>query len=195
MLAVDAPYYRRRVENRIDWRRVTPADFPLLAEWLAQPHVHRWWHHEFTPEAVERDFGAAARGDEPGEDWLVSVDGEPVALFQRCRVADYADEFDQLSAAVPTPLDTMTIDYLIGDPHRTGKGLGTRLIRWAVARTWTDYPDATVIIIPIVAANRASWRALEKAGARRIATVEMEPENPIDDREHHVYQFDRPVDR
>jgi hypothetical protein len=27
----------------------------LIADWLAQPHVARWWHHEFTTEAVERD--------------------------------------------------------------------------------------------------------------------------------------------
>ncbi|MGW5053843.1 GNAT family N-acetyltransferase [Actinokineospora sp. NPDC004072] len=176
----------------ITWRRVAPADFPLLARWLAQPHVHRWWYHEFTPEAVERDFGPATRGEEPGEDWLVSVDGTPVALFQRCRVADYAEDFDQLAAVVPTPVETVTLDYLIGDPELTGKGLGTRLIRWAVERTWADFPQAPVIIIPIAAANRASWRALEKAGATRIATVELEPENPIDGRDHHVYQFTRP---
>ncbi|MCP3805114.1 acetyltransferase [Allokutzneria sp. A3M-2-11 16] len=176
----------------ITWRRLTAEDFPLVARWLATPHVHRWWYHEFTPEAVERDFGASARGEEPGEDWLVSVDGEPVALMQRSRIADYQEDLDALSAVVPVPDDAVTLDYLIGDLGQVGRGLGSRLIRWAVERTWADHPRAPAIIIPVVAANIASWRALEKAGARRIAEADLEPENPIDEAAHYVYRFDRP---
>lgn len=176
----------------ISWRRLDRADFPLVATWLAAPHVHRWWFHEFTPEAVERDFGAGVRGEEAGEDWLVSLDGEPVALMQRCRISDYAEDFDELSTVMDVAKDVMTLDYLIGDVTRTGRGLGSRLIRWAVERTWTDYPDASAIVIPIVAANRASWRALEKAGATRVVEAELSPDNPVDDRRHFIYRFDRP---
>jgi aminoglycoside 6'-N-acetyltransferase len=61
-----------------------------------------------------------------------------------------------------------------------------------VERTWDDHPDAGCIIVPVVAANRASWRALEKAGLRRVATGELTPDNPVDDRLHHVYRVDRP---
>jgi aminoglycoside 6'-N-acetyltransferase len=39
------------------FRRVTRDDFGLLASWLAQSYVHEWWAHEYSPEAVERDFG------------------------------------------------------------------------------------------------------------------------------------------
>ncbi|GAA1607828.1 hypothetical protein GCM10009789_72810 [Kribbella sancticallisti] len=42
------------------FQRLTRADFPLLAGWLANPHVARWWNHETTPEALERDFGSSA---------------------------------------------------------------------------------------------------------------------------------------
>jgi len=28
----------------------------MLAEWLREPQVARWWNHETTLEAVERDF-------------------------------------------------------------------------------------------------------------------------------------------
>ncbi|MFC5288733.1 GNAT family N-acetyltransferase [Actinokineospora guangxiensis] len=176
----------------ITWRRLEVTDFPLVAQWLAQPHVHRWWYHEFTMEAVERDFGAACRGEEPGEDWLVSVDGVAVGLMQRCRVADYPEDFEALSAAVETPKTVATLDYLIGDVGMTGKGVGSTMIRWAVEETWRDYPETDVILIPVVAGNLASWRALEKAGAVRVAEAEMEPENPIDETLHYVYRFDRP---
>ncbi|GAA4011117.1 GNAT family N-acetyltransferase [Allokutzneria multivorans] len=175
----------------ITWRRVAVDDFSLVAQWLSTPHVHRWWHHEFTAEAVERDFGASARGEEPGEDWLVFVDGEPVGLMQRSRIADYDEDLEELSAAVDVPDDAVTLDYFIGDRGQVGRGLGSRMIQWAVERTWEDHPKATAIIIPVVAANIASWRALEKAGATRIAEADMEPDNPVDEPLHYVYRFDR----
>jgi aminoglycoside 6'-N-acetyltransferase len=177
----------------ITWRRVTTTDFPLLGRWLAQPHVKRWWNHETSPEAVERDFITSARGEEPNEDFLALLDDEPVGLVQRSKLADYPEYLTEYSAIVPVPDGTATLDYFIGDPARIGQGLGPRVIAAMVERTWTDYPDTPAIIVAVVAANRASWRALEKAGAIRIGTGDMEPDNPIDAPTHHVYRFDRPT--
>ncbi|MCB5169485.1 acetyltransferase [Streptomyces bambusae] len=180
----------------ITWRRVTEADFPLLGNWLAQPHVARWWHHDPSPEAVQRDFGPAARGLEPSEDLLVLLDGEPVGLVQRCRFADYPGYRDELAAAgVDVPDGAVTVDYLIGDPAATGRGLGTRIIRAVVAATWADHPDAPAVVVPVHAANRGSWRALEKAGLHRTGEAQLDPDNPADDRTHYVYRADRPAPR
>ncbi|MFE1904873.1 GNAT family N-acetyltransferase [Streptomyces gardneri] len=180
----------------ITWRRLGEADFPLLGEWLSQPHVARWWNHETSPEVVARDFGPGARGEEPSEDLLVLLDGRPIGLVQRCRLADFPDYEAELTAAeVDVPDGAMTIDYLIGDPGLTGRGHGAELIRAVVAATWTDHPGSTTIIVPVHTANRPSWRALERAGLHRVAEVSLEPDNPIDDRAHYVYRIDRPIDR
>jgi aminoglycoside 6'-N-acetyltransferase len=56
-----------------------------LARWLAEPHVHRWWTHEFSPEALERDFGDVIDGEEPAEDYDATLDGFDVGLIQYCR--------------------------------------------------------------------------------------------------------------
>jgi len=177
----------------ITWRALTPADFPLLGRWLAEPHVARWWHHETDPAAVERDFGPTARGEEPAADFLALLDGEPVGLVQRARLADYPEYLTEFAATVPVPDGAVTIDYLIGDPGSTGRGLGPRLITSMVARTWHDFPDVPAVLVAVVVANRASWRALEKAGGTRVGTGPMEPDNPIDDPAHHIYRFDRPT--
>lgn len=174
------------------WRKLDPADFGMLADWLKQPHVARWWNHETEPAAVERDFGPSARGEEPNEDLLALLDGAPIGLVQRSRLADYPEYLKEFAAVVDVPPDAMTIDYLIGDKDNAGKGIGTRMIAAIVERTWLDFPAAPAIIVAVVAANRASWRALEKAGAIRVATAEMEPDNPLDDPAHHIYRFDRP---
>lgn len=176
----------------ITWRRLAERDLGLLRQWLMQPHVARWWNHDTSAEAVARDFGPAMRGEEPSEDFLVMVEGTPVGLVQRCRFADYPEYCAEM-AGIELPDTAVTIDYLLGDPTRVGQGLGPRVIRAVVAATWTDHPNASAVVVPVHAANRASWRALEKAGLRRIATADLEPDNPLDDRTHYVYRIDRPV--
>ena len=187
------------VSVSITLRRVTEADFALLARWLAEPHVHRWWFHDLGLEAVERDFGAAARGEEPAEDLLVHVDGEPVGLVQRCRWVDYPEDLEELltglAGRAEVPPDALTVDYLLGPPEAVGRGLGPPVIAAACADAWVVYPDATAVVVPVAAANRRSWRALEKAGFSRVAEADLEPDNPVDDRRHVVYRLDRPPSR
>ncbi|MFF1510355.1 GNAT family N-acetyltransferase [Streptomyces sp. NPDC058326] len=177
----------------ITWRRVTEEDFPLLRRWLSQPHVARWWNHETDAAAVARDFGPVARGEEPAEDWIALLGGVPVGLVQRCLWGDYPEYREELAAVLDVPAETASIDYLIGDPALTGRGVGPRLVRAMIERTWLDHPRTPSIVVPVVAANRASWRALEKAGLVRVAEGDLEPDNPIDDRLHYVYRIDRPA--
>jgi aminoglycoside 6'-N-acetyltransferase len=176
------------------WRHVSPADFPLLAQWLAAPHVARWWHHETSAEAVERDFGPSARGEEPNEDLLAFLDGAPLGLLQRSFLHDYPEYLTELTLITTVPPRAMTIDYLIGDAAHVGRGIGTRLIRSALEQLWADHKDAECVIVAVHADNIGSWRALEKAGLGRVAHGELEPDNPIDDRRHYVYRMDRPTD-
>ena len=181
------------VASQVTFRRLTRADFPLLAGWLESPPVARWWNHEWTDEALERDFGPTADGLEPNEDWLAVLDGEPFGLVQRSRVAAYAENLADFSALTEVPDGAATLDYLIGDPTRLGHALGTAMISAMVEQTWLDLPDAPAILVSVVAANRASWRALEKAGFRRVAQGNLTPDNPVDDPLHYVLRLDRPV--
>ncbi|MGX2996704.1 GNAT family N-acetyltransferase [Streptomyces sp. JNUCC 64] len=177
----------------IGLRRLTEADFPLLGSWLAHPHVARWWHHDPSPEAVERDFGPAVRGEEPSQELLALADGVPVGLVQRVRFVDYPEYRDELATVVEVPEGAYTVDYLIGPPERVGRGLGPLVIAAAVAELWRPPWSAVCVIVPVVAGNRRSWRALERAGLRRVGSSPLEPDNPADDPLHHVYRIDRPA--
>jgi aminoglycoside 6'-N-acetyltransferase len=66
------------------------------------------------------------------------------------------------------------------------------MIAAAVADTWQTRPETSAVLVSVVAANVASWRALEKAGLQRIAEGLMIPDNPVDDPLHYVYRIDRP---
>jgi aminoglycoside 6'-N-acetyltransferase len=176
----------------ITFRRLRRADFPLLSRWLAEPHVNRWWNHEFTAAAVERDFGATVDGLEPNEDHLVLLNGQPIGLIQCCRYADYPDDVEELAPLLAVPDHAVSIDYLIGDPSLIGRGVGTAMIVRFVDEIWHTKADATCVIVPVCSANHASWKALLSAGFRLVARGELEPDNPIDDPLHEILRLDRP---
>lgn len=179
-------------EGALAWRPLAAADLPLLAAWLREPEVARWWNHEHTVEAVERDFGASVRGEEPGEDLVVSLDGHPIGLLQRSVIRDYPEDLAEFEAVVNVPEGAVELDYLLADAALRGRGLGSRMIAAAVQDTWSAYPATPAVLVAVVAANAASWRALEKAGLQRIAEGAMSPDNPVDDPLHYLYRVDRP---
>lgn len=181
-----------RADSRITFAPLRAAELPLLASWLDEAHVHRWWNHETTPEALERDFGPTMRGEEPNEDLLVRLDGRPVGLVQRCRWEDYPEYAAELDGQVELPAGALSIDYLLGPVELVGRGVGPAVIRAVCADAWVRYRDAAAVVVPVAAGNVRSWRALEKAGFRRVAEADLEPDNPVDDRVHIVYRLDRP---
>jgi len=175
----------------ITFQPLTREDFPRLGRWLAEPLVARWWHHETSPEAIERDFGPSIDGTDVTELFLVALAGQPIGLVQRYPIAAYPEYVDEFASICPLPAGALSIDYLIGDPSARGQGLGAGLISAFVAQSWTAHPHARDVIVPVCAGNTASWRALERAGFQRIAEGEMEPDNPADPRDHVVYRIGR----
>ena len=75
------------------------------------------------------------------------------------RCTDYPEH----AAAVGAEPDDIGFDYAIGDPARTGQGLGTALIGALVAHIRQRHPRAGLVADP-EAANLASRRVLEKNG-------------------------------
>ena len=175
----------------LTWRPLAAADLGMLARWFAEPAIARWWCHDPSPEAVERDFGPSTRGEEPGEDLVVSLDGRPVGLVQRSVIADYPGELADFAVLVDVPDGAVEIDYLIADPARRGRGLGSRMIAALITDTWRALPHTHTVLVSVVATNIASWRALEKVGLTRVGVGDMEPENPLDPPLHFIYRIDR----
>ena len=187
------------------FRRLEASDLPMLAGWLAEPRVRRWWNHDPAADAVEHDFGPSVRGDEPGDDFVVLLTESgsphaevPVGLLQRSVIADYPSELIEFATLLdaaglgPVPAGAVELDYLLGDPAFRGRGIGTAMIRAAVERVWAELPGTSTVLVFVVAANRGSWRALERAGLTRIAEGPLTPDNPLDDPLHYLYRVTRP---
>ena len=176
----------------IDLRPLTRADLGLLGRWLAEPLVTRWWHDDPRPAALEAQYGPSIDGTDPTRVYLGLHEGRPVGLVQVYRFADEPGSFAELSAVCRVPAGALSIDYLVGAQADRGRGLGAAMIAAAVARGFADHPDAHDVLVPVVRANTASWRALQRAGATWYADGQIEPDNPVDSRDHVVFRFTRP---
>ncbi|MTD13261.1 GNAT family N-acetyltransferase [Nakamurella sp. YIM 132087] len=170
-------------------------DFPLLARWLAEPQVARWWNHAYDEESLEKDFGAAVDGTDPTRLLLAHVDsleGMPFGLLQHYRFDSYPEYGVELGPLLSVPAGALSIDYLIGESSCRGMGLGAEMIRAGVSDGWAGHPGSDDVIVPVAAGNHASRRALLRAGFREIAWGPLEPDNPIDPPEHVVHGIRRP---
>jgi aminoglycoside 6'-N-acetyltransferase len=156
---------------RVDvaFRRLEDADLPLLHRWLNEPGVVRWWEgDDVSWDAVVRDYGSTST--DPTEHWLALVDGRPVGWIQCYAITDYPDEDEPRAwLRLGLPATTAGIDYLVGDPADRGRGLGTAMIAAFTAEVvFGQHPACTHAAASPMVANAASWRALEKAGYRRV---------------------------
>lgn len=164
------------------------ADFPMLAGWLALPHVRAWWlDPEPTVDAVEADYGPVVDGLDPLKAYVIGLDGEPVGFIQSFLHADEPD-WDR---AVGVP-GVAGIDYLIGPVGHRGRGVGSAAIAAFAPLVLADHPDATGIVAVPLAANRASCRALEKAGFRHLGDRELETDDPSDAGINAIYLLPSP---
>lgn len=65
--------------------------------------------------------------------------------------------------------------------------------RARTSHCWRGHPRAPAVVVPVSAANRASWRVLERAGFSRVAEGALRPDNPIDGYSHYIYRARRPA--
>jgi aminoglycoside 6'-N-acetyltransferase len=175
----------------VAFRQLSRADLPQLSRWLEAPHVKRWWREPGDSESVEAAYGPAIDGADPTELLIAELDGSSIGMLQRYRLSDNP-EYERALQPAGAPRPAVGLDYLIGEPELTGRGLGPLLIAQGSADAWTAYPDVVAIAVVVQVDNRPSWRALEKAGYRRTWSGIIDSGDPSDDGHSHVYVLDRP---
>lgn len=137
------------------FRRVVRDDLPMLARWLAEPHVSKWWGDPAEQaELIEGDLDVGTMSL-----WIVSLGDNPFAYVQSWDPHAYGAFLDQ-------PPGTRGVDPFIGPVDMTGAGHGPRFLA-AFARRLVA-AGATRVIIDPDPENAAAVRAYAKAGFRPI---------------------------
>jgi RimJ/RimL family protein N-acetyltransferase len=157
-------------------RPLARADFPLVVDWLARPHVAEWWGAPLDLAGVEQEFGPTVDGTDPTEVFVATEGGAAIGLLQVYRLADNPDY--QRAVGVD---DGAGVDLFLADADRRGQGLGPRLIAEALGLIWAYYPEVQWAMAGPSVRNIRSHRAFERAGFRAVGpvTVPGEPEDEL----------------
>jgi aminoglycoside 6'-N-acetyltransferase len=170
----------------VEFTPLDRAQFSLLGEWLAAPHVEPWWREAYDPASIEARYGPAVDGTDPTEHFMIRWDGQPIGFIQRYLIDDNPDWKQALTAAaVPEP--ALGLDYLIGREDLLGQGLGPDIIDRFVRDAWRRYPHAVAAVADVDPDNRRSWRALEKCRFHRVWSGTIDSDDPSDNGPAYVY--------
>jgi len=136
-----------------DFPKVTRADYPLLSQWLSQPHIDGWWGSPSEEIAlIEEDIDEG-----PTDMRLVALNGHPFAFIQDYDLADYPGPH-----LTDQPPCTRAIDTFLGDTGYLGKGHAPAYLRQRALQLLKA--GATGILIDPDPANTRAISAYRKAG-------------------------------
>jgi RimJ/RimL family protein N-acetyltransferase len=176
-----------RERQGLDLRTLTEDDLPIVAAWLRREHVRAWWKDPADLASVRAKYLPRIRGDEPTEVFIASTASGPFGLIQRYRFAEYGTWAATVSAAGLRVPAAAGIDYLIGTPELIGRGVGTEMIRSFTEQLLREYLDVETIVAAPQYANRASCRALEKAGYSLAWIGRLDSDDPADADDAAIY--------
>jgi aminoglycoside 6'-N-acetyltransferase len=162
-----------------------------LAQWLGRPHVQQWWREPSDLTWLEKSYGPSIDGTDRTEIFIAEMSGEPVGMAQRYLLDDEPSWKASLAPS-GNHENAAGIDYLLGEEHLIGHGLGPLMIASFLASTWARYPHISEVVVSVDQGNRRSWRALEKIGFRRIWTGDIVSDDPSDEGPSYVYTLARP---
>ncbi|CAN7158447.1 GNAT family N-acetyltransferase [Mesorhizobium caraganae] len=140
-----------------DFRPVVEKDLPMIAGWLAEPHVAEWWDDPETEIAGIREHIDSISV----EPLIVELDGKPIAYLQ-----SYDPHLEDGHPYADQPFGTLGIDLSIGVPDLIGKGHGSAIVRQFVEQLFEE--GAPRVIIDPHPDNGRAIRAYERAGFRAI---------------------------
>jgi aminoglycoside 6'-N-acetyltransferase len=139
---------------RYQFRAVEDDDFPMLAEWLAQPHNAEWWGDDVDENVAEI---RQAMDDVATEPLIVELDGRPIAYIQ-----SYDPHMEDGHPYQDQPFGTLGLDISIGPAELLGQGHGSAIIAEFCELLFSE--GAPRIVIDPDPANKRAIRAYEKAG-------------------------------
>ncbi|MEZ5783539.1 MAG: GNAT family N-acetyltransferase [Rhizobiaceae bacterium] len=138
---------------RYVFREVEEDDFPMIATWLAEPHVAQWWGDPDTEIAQIRDHMDSISV----EPLIVELRGEPIAYLQ-----SYDPHLEDDHPYQDQPFGTVGIDIMIGPAEMIDLGHGSAVLRQFVDELFAE--GTLRVITDPDPANARAIRAYEKAG-------------------------------
>jgi len=131
-----------------------PRDLSVVAEWLHQPHVARWWGDPARALAEVKDHPVDTEA-------LIQAESKSVGYL--CWQT-LTEEERTAAGLSDLPTDLVDIDIMIGDPEFVGQGLGPEALAQLLVKLRADGVD--IVGLGTALANQRALKAYTKAGFR-----------------------------
>ncbi|TWD83791.1 RimJ/RimL family protein N-acetyltransferase [Kribbella amoyensis] len=146
------------LDDGFDLRPAVAEDATRIADWMAQPHIRKWWQQDWSVERWAQVLDEQAAG-EHSTPCMVALDTEDLGYVELYRV-----RHDRLAEYYASDEHDWGVHVAIGDTVRTGQGLGRRLLRSVADALLRADPRCDRVVAEPDAANVASVRAFAAAG-------------------------------
>ncbi len=162
-------------DEQLSFRPMGHDDLALLHQWLAAPHVARWWGEPEPFDSLAAKYAARVDGHDPVRPWIMEIEGAPVGFVQWYRVADEAEWFP----GVDVPEGTVAVDLAIGDVDYVNQGHGRRLLLEFCHHVLRSVaPDSPEVWIDPSPTNEQAVRCYRAAGFADTGIDLPDPEHP-----------------
>jgi RimJ/RimL family protein N-acetyltransferase len=162
--------YPQREPSVITFTELHRSHVLMLAQWLSCGEALRWYAQGRVPteEELASKYLNPDRANRT-KHFVSSLDGVPVGFLQYYRIAAYPEYADRIQAG---PGD-YGIDLFIGVPDAIGRGVGTMIVKTALASLVFTNADAARCVLGPSPENLRAIRCFEKCGFRHTRTVEV----------------------
>lgn len=161
---------------RIGFLPADPAHYPLLRQWLNEPHVLEWWGNPDEELGFIRDM---VEGRDTTRPFILTLDAEPIGYIQYWFLGHHQNEewTKDHPWLLELPSGAVGVDLSIGEPGKLSLGIGSAALT-AFVGMLRRLGHETIIIDPDPANVRAV-RAYSKAGFRPVPALEGRTGNDV----------------
>jgi aminoglycoside 6'-N-acetyltransferase len=155
--------------DRLTIRKMTQADFQVMAQWLSTNEVLEFYgnvNEPFSVERVKTKYGPRIDGTVPIHPYIVELDQVPIGYMQQY----YLSEETQNAYGYPARLKIYGIDQFIGVPELFNKGIGTMMVKKFMDFLY-EATGVDVIILDPDVSNARAIRCYEKCGFRKVKPI------------------------
>ncbi|MEQ9229587.1 MAG: GNAT family N-acetyltransferase [Cyclobacteriaceae bacterium] len=159
--------------NKLSFRSATRADVPLLKHWDEQPHV-------IASDPEQWDWESDFEWNDPAvRKFIAELDGRPIGFVQIIE-----PQLEQSHYWGEIGSGYMAIDIWIGEAYDLNKGYGTKMMKIAIDKCFSDPAVHTILIDPLKS-NVDAHRFYKRIG------FEFVEERDFNDEECFVFQLKR----
>jgi aminoglycoside 6'-N-acetyltransferase len=133
---------------------VEPRHLNMISEWLAEPHVAKWWNEDADVEMASIAEHMDSVSVEP---FIIMLGDEAIGYLQT-----YDPHLEDDHPYQDQPTGTLGLDQFIGVPDLIGQGHGPRLLDEFVSLLFEE--GVPRVIVDPDPANSQAIKAYQKAG-------------------------------